>query len=144
MTVITGRPEHMLRVKRAYEGLGPEDGWCVLVDRLWPRGVSKDQLGPVTWLKEVAPSAELRLWFKHDPVKWGEFRKRYFAELDAKPEIWRPISVAAQLGTVTLVYGASDKEHNNAVALKEYLEKHSPRRLGARARSGAGRKIGVQ
>jgi uncharacterized protein YeaO (DUF488 family) len=127
----------MLQVKRAYESLKPEDGWCVLVDRLWPRGVSKAQLGPVTWLKDAAPSAELRRWFQHDAAKWGEFRNRYFAELDRKPEIWRPILVAAQLGTVTLVYGARDNDHNNAVALKQYLETRRPRHTGALARGGS-------
>jgi uncharacterized protein YeaO (DUF488 family) len=112
----------MLAVKRVYDGLGPEDGWCVLVDRLWPRGVTKLELGAVTWLREVAPSADLRRWYRHEKGRWGEFRERYFAELDSKPQVWRPIWVAAHLGPVTLVYSARDVGHNNAVALKEYLE----------------------
>jgi uncharacterized protein YeaO (DUF488 family) len=110
----------------------------VLVDRLWPRGVSKAQLGPVTWLKEVAPSTELRQWFKHEAAQWPEFRRRYFSELDRKPEIWRPILVAAQIGTVTLVYAARDNDHNNAVALKEYLEtRRQPRHSGAPVPNGS-------
>jgi uncharacterized protein YeaO (DUF488 family) len=81
------------------------------------------------WLKEVGPSTELRQWFDHDPVKWAKFRMRYFRELDSQPESWRPILTAAREGTVTLVYSSHDEEHNNAVALKEYLE--AKRRLAS-------------
>jgi uncharacterized protein YeaO (DUF488 family) len=80
------------------------------------------------WLKEVGPSTELRKWFNHDPVKWSQFRRRYFRELDSRPESWRPILTAARRGTVTLVYSSHDVQHNNAVALKEYLEANRPRR----------------
>ena len=111
----------MVRVKRAYDGSATSDGRRVLVDRVWPRGLSKDELRLDEWIKEIAPSTALRQWFGHDPAKWDEFRRRYARELDAHPEAWRPIRAAARKGTVTLVYGARDAEHNNAVALKEYL-----------------------
>jgi uncharacterized protein YeaO (DUF488 family) len=112
----------MFKLKRAYEKAEAADGARYLVDRLWPRGVTKASLKLDDWLKEVAPSDSLRHWFNHDPEKWNEFRKRYFAELDAKPDAWLPL--AARKGVVTLVYGAHDSEHNNAVALAEYLKEH--------------------
>jgi uncharacterized protein YeaO (DUF488 family) len=118
-----------LRIKRAYEPPEPEDGTRFLVDRLWPRGLSKESLRIEGWPRDVAPSAELRRWFGHDPARWTEFRQRYFAELDAKPTAWQPLLQAAARGTVTLVYGARDREHNDAVALQEYLE--GKRRGGA-------------
>lgn len=121
----------MIRLKRVYEPPEPRDGARFLVERLWPRGMSKQQLRVDGWLRDVAPSTELRLWFSHDPHKWDEFRRRYFAELDRRPETWQPLLEAARTGTVTLVFSARDTEHNNAVALKEYLEK----RLGAVRRS---------
>ncbi len=93
-----------------------------LVDRLWPRGVKKEELQLTAWLKDVAPSAELRKWFNHEPEKWNAFQKRYFAELDEKPESLEPILKAAKKGAVVLLYGAKDKEHNQAVALKTYLD----------------------
>lgn len=116
----------MIRVKRAYDAPVSEDGARFLVDRLWPRGVKKEALELDEWLKEVAPSDELRRWFGHEPEKWAEFQRRYFAELDDKPEAWQPILEAAGQGNVTLVYGARDTEHNNAVALKAYLEEQHP------------------
>jgi uncharacterized protein YeaO (DUF488 family) len=112
----------MLVLKRAYEDAGPEDGTRFLVERLWPRGIKKTDLPIDGWLKDVAPSATLRQWFGHDPKKWPEFRRRYFAELDRHPEAWDRIRGAARRGPVTLVYSSRDTEHNNAVALKEYLE----------------------
>jgi uncharacterized protein YeaO (DUF488 family) len=112
----------MIRVKRAYESAARGDGKRFLVDRLWPRGVTKEALRLEAWLKDVAPSDDLRKWFGHQPDKWDEFRRRYFAGLDAEPEAWQPILKAARRGNVTLLYGARDVEHNNAVALKEYLE----------------------
>jgi len=115
----------MLKLKRAYEDPAKSDGHRVLVDRLWPRGVSKEDARLDDWMKDVAPSDELRKWFGHDPEKWDEFRKRYFAELDADPEAVAKLAEKAKEGTVTLVYAAKDEEHNNAVALKEYLEKRS-------------------
>jgi uncharacterized protein YeaO (DUF488 family) len=111
----------MITLKRAYDSVSPTDGRRFLVERLWPRGVSKAKLRVDAWLKEVAPSTELRRWFSHDPDKWSEFRRRYFGELDSRPEAWQPIASAARRGRVTLVYSSHDKEHNNAVALQQYL-----------------------
>jgi uncharacterized protein YeaO (DUF488 family) len=113
----------MIALKRAYEPVQRSDGSRFLVDHLWPRGVKKAALKVQSWEKALAPSDELRKWFAHDPAKWKEFQRRYFAELNKKTEIWRPILEAAQSGDITLVYGARDTEHNNAVALKAYLEK---------------------
>lgn len=112
----------MIRVKRVYEPAASRDGARFLVDRLWPRGVRKEGLRLTGWLKEIAPSAGLRNWFGHDPERWNEFRRRYGSELDRHPEAWRPLLDAAQKGTVTLLFAARDQEHNNAVALKSYLE----------------------
>jgi uncharacterized protein YeaO (DUF488 family) len=118
----------MIYLKRAYEEASPEDGHRVLVDRLWPRGVKKTDLALDGWLKEIAPSDKLRRWFSHDTSKWDEFRRRYFAELDSRPEVWQEIRDAARNRHVTLVYGARDAEHNNAVALKAYLDAHMIRK----------------
>ncbi|HSF34335.1 MAG TPA: DUF488 family protein [Candidatus Tectomicrobia bacterium] len=112
----------MIRVKRIYTPYQPDDGARFLVDRLWPRGITRGALQLTGWLKEVGPSDGLRRWFGHDAQKWREFRRRYFAELDSKPEAWQPLWEAAQRGVVTLLYSARDAEHNNAVALKGYLE----------------------
>ncbi len=117
----------MIRVKRAYEAASGEDGARFLVERLWPRGVKKEDLAVEAWLKEVAPSTELRQWFEHDPAKWQEFRQRYFRELEKHPEAWQPLLAQARRGRVTLIYSAHDAEHNNAVALQQFLEKHSKR-----------------
>ena len=111
----------MLKLKRAYERDTRADGTRILVERLWPRGLSKQVLHVDVWLKDVGPSTELRQWFGHDPEKWRRFRARYRRELDSRPEAWRPIVTAARRGTVTLVYSSRDTEHNNAVALEEYL-----------------------
>ena len=92
-----------------------------LVDRLWPRGIRRAALAGSQWLPDVGPSHELRKWFGHDPEKWDEFRRRYFAELDAHPEVWQPLVVAAVTGDITLLYNSSDPLHNNAVALRDYL-----------------------
>jgi uncharacterized protein YeaO (DUF488 family) len=113
----------MIQVKRAYDPQDTGDGVRFLVDRLWPRGVTKENLKIDGWLREAAPSDDLRKWFGHDPDRWEEFRQRYFLELDDKPATLEPIRKAAQQGDVTLVYSARDKEHNQAVALKEYLER---------------------
>ena len=112
----------MIYLKRAYEGASPQDGHRVLVDRLWPRGIKKTDLALDGWVKEIAPSDKLRRWFSHDKSKWDEFRRRYFEELDSRPEVWQEIQKAARNRHITLVYGAKDTEHNNAVALKEYLD----------------------
>ncbi|GIW52362.1 MAG: hypothetical protein KatS3mg081_1717 [Gemmatimonadales bacterium] len=112
----------MIRVKRVYEPPVPQDGARFLVDRLWPRGLKKETLRLDGWFKELAPSDRLRRWFAHQPGRWQEFRRRYFAELDRNESAWKPLLEAARRGTVTLLYAARDAEHNNAVALKEYLE----------------------
>jgi uncharacterized protein YeaO (DUF488 family) len=112
----------MIALKRVYEPAEAGDGTRFLVERLWPRGVRKAALTLDAWLKDVAPSTELRRWFGHDPERWQEFRQRYAAELDARPDAWAPILQADRSGTVTLLYSSHDTEHNNAVALKAYLE----------------------
>lgn len=117
-----------IKIKRAYEPATSADGVRVLVDRLWPRGLSKAELPFDEWLKDVGPTTTLRRWFNHDPEKWPEFRARYFRELDSRPESWQPILSAAARRRVTLVYGAHDEEHNNAVALREYLQARAPRK----------------
>ncbi len=111
-----------LSVKRVYEPTAPEDGARFLVERLWPRGLKKEALHARGWLKDVAPSDGLRRWFHHDPAKWGEFEKRYFEELDRNPGAVEPLRMAARHEPVTLLYSSHDQEHNNAVALREYLE----------------------
>jgi len=110
-----------IRTKRVYEAADPGDGTRLLVERLWPRGMKKAALPMDGWLKEVAPSTALRQWFGHDPQRWAEFKRRYFAELDAAPAAWQPILAAARQGTVTLLYSAHDTAHNGALALQEYL-----------------------
>jgi uncharacterized protein YeaO (DUF488 family) len=117
----------VIKLKRAYEVPGSGDGFRVLVDRLWPRGVSKSAARIDLWLKEIAPSAALRKWFGHDPSKWTTFRDRYFRELDQNPKAVEQLMAHLQHGTVTLVYGAKDQERNDAVALKEYLESNRAR-----------------
>ena len=112
----------MIKIKRVYEPSGSGDGTRFLVERLWPRGMKKESLYMEAWLKEVAPSNDLRRWFGHDPAKWTEFERRYLAELDSRPEALQPIIEAANRGDVTLLYSAHDTEHNNAVALKKYIE----------------------
>lgn len=112
-----------LKIKRVYEAPEKADGQRILVDRLWPRGLSKDKAAVDLWLKEIAPSTELRKWFNHDPEKWAEFKKRYLAELKANPGVVKELKSAIKSGTVTLVYGAREQEHNQAVALGELLEK---------------------
>ncbi len=112
----------MIQTKRIYDAPAAGDGARFLVDRLWPRGLKKNTARLDGWLKEVAPSDALRRWFGHDPAKWTEFRRRYFAELDRHAEELQPLLEAAQRGLVTLLFSAHDTQHNNAVALKEYLE----------------------
>ena len=113
----------MITLKRAYDSVSRTDGTRFLVERLWPRGVSAAELRVDAWLKEVGPSTELRKWFSHDPEKWSEFRRRYFRELDSRPEAWKPILSVARRERVTLVYSSHDTSHNNAVALREFLRK---------------------
>jgi uncharacterized protein YeaO (DUF488 family) len=113
----------MIRIKRAYEPAAPRDGKRFLVDRLWPRGKKKGDLRLDEWLKDIAPSAALCKWFGHDPARWQEFCSSYFAELERNPEAWEPLVRVAKKGTVTLVFAARDPEHNNAVALSQYLSR---------------------
>jgi uncharacterized protein YeaO (DUF488 family) len=113
-----------ISIKRAYDPPSPEDGVRILVDRLWPRGISKESLRLDMWLKDVAPSAELRKWFGHDPQRWTEFERRYLDELKQNPAAWEPILQAARKHHVTLLFGAKDAEHNNAIVLSSFLLKH--------------------
>ena len=117
----------MFKLKRAYEEPSPEDGFRVLVERLWPRGLSKERAAVDLWLKEVAPSPELRKWFAHDPAKWEEFRRRYGKELQKKTDQIDLLINKGREGTVTLVYAAQDQEHNGALVLEERLKRHHSR-----------------
>lgn len=120
--VLSKARKPVIRIKRIYHAPSRNDGYRVLVDRLWPRGINKEKAGIDLWLKDSAPSDELRKWFNHDPQKWDDFKKRYFAELENKQGILDPVIEKLE-EDVTLLYGAKDEQHNNAVALKEYLEK---------------------
>jgi len=111
----------MIGLKRAHDPAAADDGARFLVDRLWPRGVKKADLQIDAWLKDIAPSDALRRWFAHDPKRWVEFQRRYFRELDTHTEAWKVLRRAARRGRVMLIYSARDTQHNNAVALREYL-----------------------
>ncbi len=111
-----------IQVKRAYDPPSPRDGDRILVDRLWPRGISKEELKLDSWMKDVAPSNELRKWFHEGDHTWEDFRKRYFKELAAQPQQVAELRKKARGHTITLLYGSKDEQHNNAVALKEYLQ----------------------
>lgn len=113
---------NQLRIKRAYRAARISDGARILVDRVWPRGMTRDRLRIVEWPKDIAPSAELRRWFDHDPAKWDDFRAAYCRELDSKRPAVSQVLRLLEDGPVTLVYGAKDETLNNAAALKEYLE----------------------
>jgi len=112
----------VIRIVRVHELDPGVPGARFLVNRLWPRGVARDALELDGWLRDAAPSDELRRWFGHDPARWAEFRRRYVAELDASPETWAPLRAAAAEGDVVLLYAARDREHNNAVVLRDHLE----------------------
>jgi len=112
----------VIKIKRVYETAAKSDGKRFLVERLWPRGLKKEALHMTDWLKDVAPSNELRQWFNHEPARWKEFQRRYRAELDAKLQTWRPLLEAPGHGNLTLLFSTHDVEHNNAVVLKAYLE----------------------
>ena len=111
----------MVSMKRVYDPPAPGDGKRILVDRLWPRGISKDEARVAEWLKEIAPSNELRKWFAHDPEKWAEFRRRYREELRSHEEVLGRLRAEGKNSTITLLFAAKDSEHNNAVVLKELL-----------------------
>jgi uncharacterized protein YeaO (DUF488 family) len=113
--------EARIRVKRVYDEPSGDDGFRVLVDRLWPRGMKKGDVRVDLWLPDVAPSTALRKWFSHDPSKWEEFKRRYFVELDEKKEVIKRLVEIAREGTLTLLFSARDVEHNQAVALRDYL-----------------------
>ena len=114
-----------VNLKRAYEVPAKSDGQRVLVDRVWPRGITKEEIMIDDWVKDVAPSTALRKWFNHEPPKWNEFKRRYFRELEKRPDALKRLLAKSRAGTMTLVFGAKDAGHNNAVALKEYLERHA-------------------
>lgn len=127
------RPD--IRVKRVHEPPAADDGTRFLVDRLWPRGLRKDAAKLDRWLRDVAPGTALRRWFRHDPKRWDEFRRHYFAALDANPGAWQALAQATRKGRVTLLYAARDPVHNNAVALQQYLLARIGRRGGSGARA---------
>ena len=110
-----------LKIKRVYEKPDPKDGFRILVDRLWPRGMTKEKAAVDLWLKEIAPSTQLRKWFNHDPEKWKEFQKKYKQELKNNPEAVSFLKDYAKKGTVTLLYGAKDETHNEALVLKDLI-----------------------
>ncbi len=116
-----------IQLKRAYEKPQKSDGFRVLIDRIWPRGVRKEDLKLDQWLRTLAPSTELRQWFGHDPEKWQEFRKRYFRELDTHPDEIKLLRERMRAGPLTIVFGSREERFNNATALKEYLEKRRAR-----------------
>jgi uncharacterized protein YeaO (DUF488 family) len=113
----------MFKLKRAYEEPSKADGFRVLVERLWPRGLTKERAKLDLWLKEVSPSPELRKWYSHDVAKWEDFRERYQAELEQRTDGIEVLLTKAKEGTVTLIYAAHDPEHNSALVLKQYLER---------------------
>ena len=115
----------MLRIKRSYDPPSRGDGRRILVERLWPRGMKKEALAAAAWMKEVAPTTELRQWFGHRVERWPEFRRRYRKELNAIPDTWKPILIAERHGTVTLLYSARDTVHNGAVVLSQFLSEQS-------------------
>ena len=123
----------MIRLKRVYEKPSRMDGTRILVDRLWPRGLSKERAAVTLWLKDVAPSTELRKWFGHDPARWKQFQARYRKELRQKKDVLTLLRQKARTRTITLVYAARDEEHNEALVLVKILEAHndsgSPKRM---------------
>lgn len=112
----------MIRIKRAYEGASPKDGTRILVDRLWPRGVSKERIEVSEWMKDIGPSKELIKWFGHDPKRWEGFEKRYREELAGKRDLLEKLRFFSKKGDLTLVYSAKDELHNQAVIIKKVLE----------------------
>jgi uncharacterized protein YeaO (DUF488 family) len=142
----------MIRLKRTYEPPSPEDGGRFLVERLWPRGMKREALEADAWLKEVAPSTELRKWFRHRTERWDDFRRRYREELAHNPSAWQPILEAGERGTVTLLYSTHDLFHNGARVLRDFLLEQEARRVsgpkvrqratGSRAFASAGGRTG--
>jgi len=124
----------MIQIKRTYEPPARGDGRRILVERLWPRGMTKERLAADAWLKEVAPSTELRKWFDHRVERWAEFQRRYRRELSQNPDGWEPILAASDGRTITLLYSAHDTLHNAAVVLRDYLVERAARRVRGRVR----------
>jgi uncharacterized protein YeaO (DUF488 family) len=124
----------MLQIKRTYDPPARGDGRRILVERLWPRGMKKEAVAADAWMKDVAPSTQLRQWFGHQVERWEEFRRRYRKELAANPNAWEPILDAGERGTVTLLYSAHDVLHNGAVVLRDYLAERQARRPRRRKR----------
>jgi uncharacterized protein YeaO (DUF488 family) len=112
----------MLKIKRVYDPPSPNDGKRILIDRLWPRGLKKEDAKVDVWIKEVAPSTQLRMWYGHDPKKWVEFKRRFFSELHRRQDLVEGIVNASRKGTVTLLFGSKEERFNNAVAFKEFVE----------------------
>ena len=112
----------MIKTKRIYDKLDADDGFRILVDRIWPRGIKKNDIIIDLWQKDIAPSASLRKWFKHDQRKWDKFKSRYYEELNGKQEIVKLLLEKAEKGTITLLYSSKEEQYNNAIALKEFLE----------------------
>ena len=125
----------MIKLKRVYEAPSSGDGKRILIDRLWPRGVKKDDARIDAWMKDVAPSDGLRKWFGHDPEKWGEFKARFFTELNNKKDLVDQLAGMARKGRVTLVYGSKEERFNNAAALKEYLGTRTKRAVSKKTAS---------
>lgn len=122
---MTSKRSIRLKLKRVYEPAARSDGCRVLVDRIWPRGLSREAASLDAWIKDVAPSAGLRKWFGHEPSKWEAFKRKYFAELDRQADVLEQLLEPCSGRTVTLLFAAKDATHNNAVALKEYLDKQT-------------------
>jgi uncharacterized protein YeaO (DUF488 family) len=114
-------PAGNIKLKRAYDTPAPDDGMRILVDRLWPRGLSKQRAAIDQWMKDLSPSTKLRQWFGHDPSRWDEFRRRYATEVHQHPELLDQLRSLARKGQITLVYSASDEVHNDAVALRHVI-----------------------
>ncbi len=114
-----------MRIKRVYEPVGPNDGLRILIDGLWPRGIRKDDPRIGVWLRSIAPSAELRKWFGHDPARWEAFQERYVAELDAVPDVLAELEAHLQEGPATIVFAARDVEHSNAEVLRRYMQRRN-------------------
>lgn len=111
-----------IKIKRVYEPAAKSDGFRILVDRLWPRGIKKEEANVDEWLKEIAPSTELRKWFHHEPEKWTAFSKKYKKELDSSPTLQELLALIKKHKTITLVYSAKDEEHNQALVLQQYIQ----------------------
>ena len=132
----------MIRIKRTYEPATRQDGQRFLIERLWPRGMKKEALAMDGWLKDVAPSTELRQWFGHRPERWEEFRRRYKKELSVNADAWKPLLEAGRKGTVTLLYSAHDTEHNGAIVMRDFLLARARRGSTSTPRSSAARSRG--